>query len=342
MRLFAVHRIRFPALLATACLLHGAVAPSSSTAAAAAQDRAAATHPSSVAVWQTDLQSAAKLSRKENRLLLMHFYASWCGPCRQMERETFAAADFGKQVGNRFVLVRINSDRHPGLVRQYGVTGLPCDVFVSPEGRILSRSAGYQSKRQYFAQLARWESWFAKYSKVQVAAQDGSAATQPSRVAAQDGSAATQSSKAAAHPDADDRKTTSSNDAPAAPQKVLIGMDGYSPVAMHRDRQWIAGKKQFAARHHGISYWMADADELAAFQRDPGRFAPKLLGCDPVVLNETDRAIPGKVRYGAIFDGELFFFTSADSRAKFRKDPLTYTRTRHVLRVNDINGTVRR
>lgn len=304
MRLFSVLHTRSAALLA-AGMLSVAICPSSIPAA-------------DDSVWQTDVRAAAKLSRKHDRPMLMHFYASWCQPCQRMERETFAAADFAKQVGDRFVLVKINSDRHPELIRQYGVTGLPCDVFVSSNGRILSRNAGYLTKRQYFAQLARWESWFVKRSKVQIAT---AKPVQPARKA--------ESGK---------RKTEQGR----RPSTVLIGMDGYSPVAMHSNRQWVAGKKEYVADFHGISYWMANADELAAFQRNPGRYAPKLLGCDPVVLNETDRAIPGKVRYGAYFDGELFFFATAESRAKFKKNPLTYTRTRHVLRVDDINGIVRR
>jgi thioredoxin-related protein/YHS domain-containing protein len=302
MRFVAAIRRRAPALLATAGFLAGALSLSDGRAA-------------EEAAWQTDLATAAKLARKQEQPLLIHFYATWCQPCQRMERETFAATDFGKQIAGRFVLVRIDSDRHPELIRKYGVTGLPCDVFVSPNGRILSRNAGYLQKRQYFAQLARWESRFVKRSKVRIAA----AKPQPDDISKSTGKAQT-----------------------AKPGPVLIGMDGYSPVAMHQRRKWVTGKKEFAWPQHGISYWMADADELAAFQRDPGRFAPKLLGCDPVILNETDRALPGKVQYGAIFDGELFFFTTAESRTKFRENPTQYTRTRHVLRVDDIYGAVRR
>jgi thioredoxin-related protein/YHS domain-containing protein len=301
MRFVAAIRRVAPALLAVGCL-----APMLCSDSPAADG----------VVWQADLATAAKLARKREQPLLIHFYATWCQPCRQMDRETFAAADFGKQIAGRFVLVRIDSDRHPELIRKYGVTGLPCDVFVSPNGRILSRNAGYLSKRQYFGQLARWESRFVKRSKVQVAA---------------------------AKPQADVPPKSTGNPQNAKPaENAPVGMEGYSPVAMHQQRKWIAGKKEFASTHQGVTYWMADADELAAFQRDPGRFAPKLLGCDPVAINETDRAIPGKVQYGAIFDGELFFFATADSRTKFRENPTHYTRTRHVLRVDDVYGAVRR
>ena len=271
-------------------------------------------------IWQTNLRTAFKQSRKEGRPLLIHFYATWCDPCIRMDRETFSAAEFRKQVSGRFIVVKINTDRHPELVRQYGIHGLPSDVFVSPNGRILSRSTGYLSKRRYLSQLARWDSRFVKRSKVQIAR----AKPNPQQVKIPS------------------KKQVATKPNVQPPGKVLIGLDGYSPVAMHQQRKWIPGKVRFAWRHHGISYWMADENELAAFRRNPRQYAPRLLGCDPVVLQETDRAVPGKIRYGAIFDGELFFYTSAASRSRFRKTPLRYTWTRHVLRVDDINGAVLR
>ena len=119
-------------------------------------------------------------------------------------------------------------------------------------------------------------------------------------------------------------------------------MDGYSPVAMHRQRKWVAGKRQFTWRHHGVTYWLASEAERREFRADPRKFAPRLLGCDPVVLNETDRAVRGSLQFGAIFDGGLYFFVSGASRTKFRANPLNYTRTRHVLRVDMIGGSVLR
>ena len=42
--------------------------------------------------------------------------------------------------------------------------------------------------------------------------------------------------------------------------------------------------------------------------------APRLIGCDPVVFSETERAIPGSTRFGAYFEGDLFLFVSSATR----------------------------
>jgi YHS domain-containing protein len=74
------------------------------------------------------------------------------------------------------------------------------------------------------------------------------------------------------------------------------------------------------------------------FEQNPRRYAPQNLGCDPVLLLSDQRAISGRIQYGAFFDGNLYLFRSEDNRALFRKNPLRYTRIRHAVRVEEIEG----
>ena len=104
-------------------------------------------------------------------------------------------------------------------------------------------------------------------------------------------------------------------------------------------KKWIKGKKEFSHTYQDVVFYLANAEELGKFQEDAGRFAPQLLGCDPVVLWNSDRAVLGNTQYGAYFDNELYLFDSAQSRKRFKENPLRYTRTRHVLRVDRIDVT---
>ena len=117
-------------------------------------------------------------------------------------------------------------------------------------------------------------------------------------------------------------------------------MDGYSPVSLHAQKKWVRGLPRFAHKYHGVNYWLSSAAELKLFRENPRKYAPRLLGCDPVVLNQDDRAVPGKIDFGAFFDGELFFFVSAKSRERFRRNPLLFIQTRHVLRIEHIGGAI--
>lgn len=134
---------------------------------------------------------------------------------------------------------------------------------------------------------------------------------------------------------------------PQSPRQILVykpttietGLDGYCPVTLKRDRQWLRGKREFTAEHKGIRYHFMSKEICDSFKDHPETYAPKLLGCDPVILTETHRAIPGYTKYGAFFDEKLFLFSNAENRTRFKKNPLEFTRTQHVLKADEIIRT---
>jgi YHS domain-containing protein len=118
---------------------------------------------------------------------------------------------------------------------------------------------------------------------------------------------------------------------------VSLGLKGFSPVSLVNNRKWQRGEREYSADYKGVVYFLASADELRQFKESPARFAPQILGCDPVILDVADRAVPGDIRYAAFFDGELYLFVSEKSRDTFRHDPRRFVRTKHVLQVDELD-----
>ena len=126
------------------------------------------------------------------------------------------------------------------------------------------------------------------------------------------------------------------------PAQQMIALDGYSPVKLSTDRKWEKGDASYAVEHRGQIYYLTSVEEQALFEEHPQTYVPRLLGCDAVVLRDTDLAVPGSIRFGAFYDDELYLFSSLENRTTFKADPERYTRTRVVRNISEIDRTVLR
>ena len=75
-------------------------------------------------------------------VVLVDFYADWCGPCQMMEPAIESvAADTDAAV------LKVDVDRFQGLASQYGVQGIPT-LFVFANGEKVENLVGMQSEDQ--------------------------------------------------------------------------------------------------------------------------------------------------------------------------------------------------
>lgn len=295
--------------------------------------------------WQADYAKAEAEARRLGVPLVVHFYADWCGPCRQMEADVLSRPELMAEFGTRVVGVKVNTDNRPDLVTRFGITSLPSDVIVGPDAKVLAKTTGYQERQGYIGRVAGFGAQFVKAAKTMVAAvkPGGSqpAATQvvvvqpvvvqpmpAAPVAAQPAVSQPTVAASTAAPEAkpEVKAPTAVAQVPADPSKAdPIGLEGYSPVALTKNRAWTAGRPEFAWTHQGIEYRMATAEEFEVFKENPNRFAPQYLGCDPMILATTERTVVGNIKYGAFFRGALYLFYTEENRGHFLKEPQKYT-----------------
>ena len=82
-----------------------------------------------------------EMAIKQGKLVFIDLYASWCPPCRMMERQVFSRKDVGDQ---RFVAAKYDTDKATGreLMKKYGSGAIPLYLVFDTRGELLGRIQG--------------------------------------------------------------------------------------------------------------------------------------------------------------------------------------------------------
>ncbi len=97
--------------------------------------------------WKEALAKAAK----ENRIIFVDAYTTWCGPCKMMSRDVFTQENVAEFYNSNFVNLKIDMEKGEGpqLAQTYSVGVYPTLLFIDANGELLHRAAGYHDATQF-------------------------------------------------------------------------------------------------------------------------------------------------------------------------------------------------
>jgi thioredoxin-like negative regulator of GroEL len=105
-------------------------------------------HPSSLLQaeeidWRTDYNKARQEAAEKGRPLFLDFGTENCVWCKQLDARTFTDPDLVALLNRRYIPVKIDGSRNPGLTEALHIQNYPTLVYASPDGRILGYQEGF-------------------------------------------------------------------------------------------------------------------------------------------------------------------------------------------------------
>jgi thioredoxin-related protein len=103
--------------------------------------------------------SVMEKAKKENKLIFVDAYTTWCGPCKMMARSVFTNDSVADHFNSNFVNYKMDMEKGEGLTfaKTYEVNCYPNLLFIDGKGTLVHRSAGYLEPAKFlsFARTAK-------------------------------------------------------------------------------------------------------------------------------------------------------------------------------------------
>lgn len=124
-------------------------------------------------------QAKAK-ARSEQKYIFVDAYATWCAPCKEMDRSVFPLNRVGDALNTHFIPLKVQMDSTgndnaevkswyrtaKAMMKDYAITGFPTYLFFNPQGELVHRGIGSYSPDDFLTLVAEARDPDKQYQRV--------------------------------------------------------------------------------------------------------------------------------------------------------------------------------
>lgn len=105
----------------------------------------------------TSYQEALIEGKKNNKLIFIDFYTTWCGPCKTMDKEVFTDTEVSGYMNKNFLMLKVDAEKGEGidLAKRYKIKAYPTFVVLDGKEQEQFRFSGAQPAKGFLETLEK-------------------------------------------------------------------------------------------------------------------------------------------------------------------------------------------
>jgi thiol-disulfide isomerase/thioredoxin len=92
-----------------------------------------------------DYNKALEIAARENKMIFVDFYTTWCAPCKKLDKLVFKNDSVQKVINKDFILLKYDAENDSvfHLSKKYHVNSYPTAIILNKNGYLLKKQSGF-------------------------------------------------------------------------------------------------------------------------------------------------------------------------------------------------------
>ena len=99
-----------------------------------------------------EVSDATFVEETKEGLVLVDFWAPWCGPCRMVAP---VLDEISEELGDKVKIVKVNVDDNPDTSKEFGIMSIPT-LLVKQNNEVKETIIGYRPKEELDEVIAKY------------------------------------------------------------------------------------------------------------------------------------------------------------------------------------------